>query len=82
MDSLKIQAGFDGFVPVSHIDVSSCSHSSSFEHVELGCPVMAIQGPFLFWPNSTAYPGLSQAGRSNYPNQGYSSFHNPSHAQQ
>ena len=68
--------------PVSQIDVSPCSHCSSFEHVELDCPVMAIQGPFPFWPNPTTYPGLSQAGRSNYPNQGYSSFHNPSYAQQ
>ena len=37
---------------------------------------MAIQGPFPFWSNPTTYPGLSQAGRSNYLNQGYSSFHN------
>ena len=43
---------------------------------------MAIQGPFPFWPNPTTYPGLVQAGRSNYPNQGYTSFHNPSYAQQ
>ena len=42
---------------------------------------MAIQGPFPFRPNPTTYPGLSQAGRSNYPNQGYFSFHNPSYAQ-
>ena len=80
MDSLKIRPGSDGFTLVSHIDVSPCSHCSSFEHVELDCPVMAIQGPFLFWPNPTTYLGLSQAGRSNYPNQGYSSFHNPSYA--
>ena len=43
---------------------------------------MAIEGPFPFWPNPTTYPGLSQAGRSNYPNRGYSSFHNPTYAQQ
>ena len=28
------------------------------------------------------YPGLSQAGRSTYPNQGYFTFHNPTYAQQ
>ena len=43
--------------------------------------MMAIQGPFPFRPNPTTYPGLSQAGRSNYPNQGYSSSHNPSYEQ-
>ena len=82
IDSLKIRPGSDGLTQISHIDVSPCSHCSSFEHVELDCPVMAIQGPFPFWPNPTTYPGLSQAGRSNYPNQGYYSFHNPSYAQQ
>ena len=82
IDSLKIRLGSDGLVPISQVDVSPCSHCSSFEHVELDCPVMAIQGPFPFRPNPTTYPGLSQAGRSNYSNQGYSSFHNPSYAQQ
>ena len=43
---------------------------------------MAVQGPFQFRPNPTTYPGLGQGGRSNYLNQGYSSFHNPSYAQQ
>ena len=68
MDSLKIRPGSDGLAPVSHVDVSPCWHCSSFEHVELDCPVMAIQGQFPFWPNPTTYPGLSQMGRSTYPN--------------
>ena len=55
MDSLKIRPGFDGLEPVSHVDVSPCSDCSSFEHVELDCPVMEIQGPFLFRPNPTIY---------------------------
>ena len=80
MDSLKIRPGSDGLALVSHVDVSPCSHCSSFEHVKLNWPVMATQRPFPFRPNPTSYPGLSQAGRSNYPNQGYSSFHNPSYA--
>ena len=66
MDSLKIRWGSDGLGPVSQVDLSPCSHCSSFEHVYLDCPVMAIQGPFPFRPNPTIYPGLSQAGRSNY----------------
>ena len=82
IDSLKIRPGSDGLALVSHVDVSPCLHCSSFEHVKLDYPVMVIQGPFLFRPNPTTYPSLSQAGRSNYPNQGYSSFHNPSYAQQ
>ena len=40
------------------------------------------QGQFPFQPNHTTYPGLSQASRLTYPNQGYSSFHNPTYAQQ
>ena len=44
MDLLKIRPGSDGLAPVSHVDVSPCLHCSSFEHVELDCPVMAIQG--------------------------------------
>ena len=80
MDSLKIRPVSDCLAPVSHVDVSPCSHCSSFEHVELDCPVMAIQGQFPFQPNPTTYLGLSQAGRSTYPNQGYSSFHNPTYA--
>ena len=43
---------------------------------------MAIQGPFPFRPNPMTYPGLSEAGRSHYPNEGYTSFHNPTYAQQ
>ena len=82
MDSLKVRPGFDGLAPVSHVDVSPCSHCSSFEHVQLDCSVMAIQRQFPFRPNHTTYPGLSQAGRSTYPNQGYSTFHNPTYAQQ
>ena len=81
MDSLKIRPCSDGLALVSHVDVSSCSHCSSFEHVELDCPMIAIQGPYSFRPNPTSLPGLSQAGRSNYPNKGYSSFHNHTYAQ-
>ena len=68
MDLLKIRPGSDGLALVSHIDAFPCLHCSSFEHVQLDCPVMAIQGPFPFRPNPTTYQGLSQAGKSNYPN--------------
>ena len=42
----------------------------------------AIQGPYSFRPNPTSDPGLSQAGRLTYRNQGYSSSHYPTYAQQ
>ena len=42
IDSLKIQPSSDDLAPISHSDVSPCSHCSSFEHVELDCPVMEI----------------------------------------
>ena len=82
MDSLKIRSSSDGLALVAHIDVSPCSHCSSFEHVELDCPMMAIQGPFPFRPNTTTYLGLSQVGRYHHSNQGYSNYNNPSYAQQ
>ena len=47
MDSLKIRPSSDGLAPVSHVDVSSCSHCSSFEHVELDCPMIADNMLFM-----------------------------------
>ena len=82
MDSLKIRPGSDGLAPVSQSDVSPHSHCSNVEHVELDCPVMAIQGPVPFRPNPMPYAGLSQAGRYHHPNEGYSNYNNPSYAQQ
>ena len=82
MDSLKIRAGSDGLTPVSHSDVSLHSRCSNVEHVELDCPVMAIQGSVPFRPNPMPYAGLSQAGRYHHPNEGYSNYNNPSYAQQ
>ena len=32
MDSLKVRPGSDGLAPVSHVDISPCSHCSSFEY--------------------------------------------------
>ena len=41
-DSLKIRSRYEGLALVAHSDITPCSHYSSFEHVELDCPVMAI----------------------------------------
>ena len=59
MDLLKIRPDSDGLVLVLHVDILPCLHCFSFEHVELDCPVMAIQGHFPFQPNPTTYPSLS-----------------------
>ena len=82
MDSLKIRPGSDGLAPVSHSDISAYSRCSNVEHVQLDCPVMAIQGPVPFRPNPMPYPGLRQAGRYHDLNEGYSNYNNPSYAQQ
>ena len=82
MDSLKIRSGSDGLALVSHSDVSPHSRCSNVEHVELDCPVMAIQGPVPFRPNPMPNTGLSQVGRYHHPNEGYSNYNNPSYAQQ
>ena len=84
MDWLKIRSGSDGLAPVAHSNASPCLHCSSFEHVELDCPLMAIQGPFPYRQNPKTYLVLNQACRSHYLNQGYSSnsYYNPSYAQQ
>ena len=82
MDSLKIRLGYDGLALVSHSNVSPHSRCSNVEHIELYCPVMAIQGPIPFRPNPMPYAGLSQAGRYHHPNEGYSNYNNQSYAQQ
>ena len=82
MDSLKIRPGSDGLALVLHSNVSPHSCCSNVEHIELDCPMMAIQDPVPFRPNPIPYAGLSQAGRYHHPNEGYSNYNNPSYAQQ
>ena len=65
-----------------HMLMSHRVHMALVLTCRAGFPMMAIKGQFPFQPNHTTYPGLSQAGRSTYPNQGYSSFHNPTYVQQ
>ena len=71
MDSLKIRSGSKGLVLVAHSDADPCLQCSNFRHVKLDCPMMEIQGPYPYQPNPTTYVGLSKAGRSRYPTQGY-----------
>ena len=62
---LNICNGSEGLAPVSLQEVSPCANCSRFDHVELDCPVMAIQGQNMFRQGPSGGP--SQQGRSNYP---------------
>ena len=47
LDQLNIHNGFEGLTPVSLQEASPCTTCSRFDHVELDCPMMAIQGQGL-----------------------------------
>ena len=44
LDRLNICNGFEGLAPVSLQEAPPCANCSRFDHVELDCPVTAIQG--------------------------------------
>ena len=44
LDRVNIRNGSEGLTPISLQEVSSCANCSRFNHVELECPIMAIQG--------------------------------------
>ena len=48
LNRLNIRNGSEGLGPVSLQDASPCSTCSRFDHVELDCPVMAIEGQNTF----------------------------------
>ena len=48
LDRLNIRNGCEGLTPVSLQEASPCATCSRFNHVELDCPVMAIQGQNTF----------------------------------
>ena len=63
LDWLHIRNGSEGLAPVSLQEASPCANCSKFDHVELDCLLMAIQGQCMFregpprvptqqgWPN-------------------------------
>ena len=71
LDRLNIRNGSEGLTPVSLQEASPCATCSRFDHVELDCPVMAIQGQGMYRQGPSGGP--SQKGRpnylGNYPNQ-------------
>ena len=48
LDRLDIRNGSEGLAPVSLQEASPCATCSRFDHVELDCPVMAIQGQNMY----------------------------------
>ena len=48
LDRLNIRNSSEGLAPVSLQEASSCATCSRFNHVELDCPVMAIQGQGMY----------------------------------
>ena len=44
LDRFHIGNGSEGLAPVSLQEASSCAHCSRLDHVEMDCPIMAIQG--------------------------------------
>ena len=48
LDRLNICNVFEGLSPVSLQEVLPCANCSRFDHIELDCPLMAIQGQDMF----------------------------------
>ena len=65
LDRLNIRNGSEGLAPVSLQEASPYAICSRFDHVELDCPVMAIQGQNMYRQGPSGGP--SQQGRPNYP---------------
>ena len=65
LDRLNILNGSEGLAIVSLQEASPCVTCSRFDHVELYCPVMAIQGQGMYRQGPSRGP--SQQGRPNYP---------------
>ena len=60
LDRLNIRNCSEGLAPVSLQEASPCVTCSRFDHVELDCPVMAIQGQNMYRQGPSGGP--SQQG--------------------
>ena len=80
LDRLNICNGSKGLTLVSLQEASPCATCSRLDHVELDCPVMAIQWQGMYRQGPSGGP--NQQGRpnypSNYPNQYNTPFFNNS----
>ena len=60
LDRLNIRNGSEGLVPISLQEASPCATCSRFDHVELDCPMMEIQGQGMYRQGPSGGP--SQQG--------------------
>ena len=65
LDRLNICNGSEGLAPISLQEASACANCSRFDHIELDCPLMSIQGQNMFRQGASGGP--IQQGRPNYP---------------
>ena len=65
LDQLNIRNGSEGLTSVSLQEALLCANYSRFDHIELDCPVMAIQGQNMFRQGPSR--GLAQQGQQNFP---------------
>ena len=73
LDRLNILNGYEGLAPVSLQEASPCANCSRFDHIELDCHVMAIQGQNLLRQGPSGGP--TQQGRLNFPST-YPNYYN------
>ena len=65
LDRLYIRNGSEGLAPISLQEASPCATCLRFDHVELDCHVMGIQGQGMYRQGPSRGP--NQQGRPNYP---------------
>ena len=65
LDRLNIRNRSEGLAHVSLQEASPCATCSRFDHVEVDCPVMAIEGQGMYRQGPSGGP--SRQGRPNYP---------------
>ena len=63
LDRFHIHNGSERLAPVTLQEASPCTHRSRLNHVELNCPIMAIQGQSMYRQGPPRGP--SQQGRPN-----------------
>ena len=74
LDRFHIRNGCEGFAPVAPQEASPCAHYSRLDHVEMDCPIMAIQGQGMYRQGPPGGP--SQQGRLNYQGTDPNCFNN------
>ena len=61
LDRFHIRHGSEGLAPVALQEASPCAHYSRFDHVEMDCPIMAIQEQGMYRQGPSG--GQFQQGR-------------------